>query len=132
MKKGYLELASQYRQENKFKKAKDSVTHEGYLKSRQDYYRHVSQVQYYQKLNVEQIFWEKLVQLGWKWRSEDDHKNLILQCPECDEMLKNVAVSSIELVKSVDKLVIEAPQLIESHSKAICKAIAKAPPKGEA
>lgn len=138
MKKGYLDKAKQFENPNTY--------HEGYTKSKADYYKSVSEKEHYNKeitskqivIDVEKEFWKHLAQLSWKWDEPNldvkpwriGDRQLILVCPECDLPLKSVPVKLIGVDTTIQSLVEASKTTIKKHiEQDRCKAIGKAIPK---
>lgn len=77
---------------------------------------------------IEELFWGKLVQLGWRLQTYDEKniqkKNIVLPCCECNKVLDSyswVGITKAEAVKMSDSE--QCNQMLNNHSGFPCKAI---------
>ena len=82
---------------------------------------------------IEELFWGKLVQLGWRLQTYGESlksKNIVLPCYECNKILDSyswVSITKTNAIKmSDDKKVKEK---VESHGGFECKAIPEVTPE---
>ena len=76
---------------------------------------------------IEELFWQKLVQLGWRIELYGDvttRKNLVLPCPDCNYKLETIVWEfinsrNIEMMSDSE----DVKRRIENHGGFICKAI---------
>ena len=76
---------------------------------------------------IEELFWQKLVQLGWRIELYGDvttRKNLVLPCPYCNHKLETIVwefINPTNIKKMSDGE--DVKRRIENHGGSICKAI---------
>jgi hypothetical protein len=83
------------------------------------------------EIEVDELFWDKLVQLGWKIQEYGNHltlsKNIVLACPVCNNILDSYPKTSItkrDGNKMADSRYCE--RIIASHNGFVCEAIPEA------
>jgi len=83
---------------------------------------------------IEELFWGKLVQLGWRietygdetadiWVNHVTRKNVVLPCPHCNKKLETIVwefINSTNAKKMSDET--EVKKRIESHGGFVCQA----------
>jgi hypothetical protein len=74
---------------------------------------------------IEELFWRKLVQLGWKWQAYGENprsKNVVLPCPYCELVIDSHTIITESIAKRMqDKDYCE--QVLKRHKGLECKAI---------
>jgi hypothetical protein len=74
---------------------------------------------------IEELFWRKLVQLGWRWQSYGtklEKKNVVLPCPYCNLVIdSHTIITESNAKKMQDKYYCE--QILRKHKGLECKAI---------
>jgi hypothetical protein len=74
---------------------------------------------------IEELFWRKLVQLGWRWQTygdQLDRKNIVLPCPYCNLVIDiHTIITESNTEKMQDKNYCE--QILRKHKGLECKAI---------
>lgn len=82
-------------------------------------------------IEVEELFWGKLVQLGWKIQTYGDRpplkNNFVLVCPTCNNILDTHPAKG--LTKKQGKMMansILCERILAAHSGFVCEAIAEA------
>lgn len=88
---------------------------------------------------VEELFWRKLVQLGWRWQTYGENpksRNIVLPCPYCNLLIDSHTIITDSSAKRMqDKNYCD--QVLRRHVGLDCKAIlededvSEATPKGE-
>jgi hypothetical protein len=74
---------------------------------------------------IEELFWQKLVQLGWRWQTYGtklDKKNVVLPCPYCNLVIdSHTIITESNAKKMQDKYYCD--QILRKHKGLECKAI---------
>jgi hypothetical protein len=79
---------------------------------------------------IEELFWGKLVQLGWRIETYGDvtpRKNLVLPCPYCNHKLETIVwefINPTNVKKMSDGE--DVRRRIENHGGSICQALPEA------
>ncbi|CAB4179337.1 hypothetical protein UFOVP1033_89 [uncultured Caudovirales phage] len=80
---------------------------------------------------IEELFWGKLIQLGWKLQTYDEKniqkKNIVLPCRECNKVLDSyswVGITKIDAIKMSSSE--QCNTLLNSHGGFVCKGIPEA------
>ena len=99
----------------------------GYVKYKQEHYK-----RYYSdnRVYTEDLFWEKLVHLGWRKslevvKDQSPLECLVLVCPECElaiakAIIKNIGIGNLTITK-----LLNAKEDITKHQQVQCKALSK-------
>ena len=98
---------------------------QGYMKHKQKHYSEWNDDRVY----TEELFWDKLVQLGWRQHHKEHKINnkinlilqLVLECPSCEKAIKTVHASRIGMGSVTVMELLVADLEIEKHQKAYCK-----------
>ena len=74
---------------------------------------------------VEELFWQKLVQLGWRWQTYGENaksRNIVLPCHYCNLLIdSHTIITETNAKKMQDKYYCE--QVLKKHKGLECKAI---------
>jgi hypothetical protein len=74
---------------------------------------------------VEELFWRKLVQLGWRWQTYGENpksRNIVLPCPYCNLVIdSHTIMTDTNAKKMQDRYYCE--QVLKRHKGLECKAI---------
>jgi hypothetical protein len=74
---------------------------------------------------VEELFWRKLVQLGWRWQTYGENaksRNIVLPCPYCNLLMdSHTIITDTNAKKMQDKYYCE--QVLKRHKGLECKAL---------
>jgi len=74
---------------------------------------------------IEELFWRKLVQLGWRWQTYGENlksKNIVLPCPYCNLLMdSHTIITETNSKRMQDKYYCE--QVLKRHKGLECKAI---------
>jgi hypothetical protein len=76
---------------------------------------------------IEELFWRKLVQLGWRWQTYGtklEKKNVVLPCPYCNLVIdSHTIITESNAKKMQDKYYCE--RILIKHKGLECKAISE-------
>lgn len=93
---------------------------QGYIKHKQTQYKNY----YQEELNFipysEELFWDKLVHLGWR-KDHTTTEYLILVCSICEQGITKVVLKHIKDIRPL----LNVEDKIQIHKAAYCKATAK-------
>ena len=96
-----------------------------YGNTKEEFYSHVSKKAVPKALSEEDVtdlFWDHLVQVGWRFDNEPGHSDtLVLLCQKCEEILDRVYTNGVGSLRPVSSL--KNPKALSEHK---CKAIPKA------
>ena len=74
---------------------------------------------------VEELFWRKLVQLGWRWQTYGENpksRNIVLPCPYCNLLIDSHTIITDSNAKRMqDKYYCD--QVLRKHKGLECKAL---------
>jgi hypothetical protein len=74
---------------------------------------------------VEELFWRKLVQLGWRWQTYGENpksRNIVLPCPYCNLLIdSHTIITDTNAKKMQDKYYCD--QVLKKHKGLECKAL---------
>ena len=74
---------------------------------------------------VEELFWRKLVQLGWRWQTYGENpksRNIVLPCPYCNLVIdSHTIITDSNAKKMKDKYYCD--QVLKRHKGLECKAL---------
>ena len=74
---------------------------------------------------VEELFWQKLVQLGWRWQTYGQNaksRNIVLPCPYCNLVIdSHTIITDTNARKMQDKHYCEL--ILKKHKGLECKAL---------
>jgi hypothetical protein len=74
---------------------------------------------------IEELFWRKLVQLGWRWQTYGENlksRNIVLPCPYCNLLMdSHTIITESNSKRMQDKYYCE--QVLKRHKGLECKAI---------
>jgi hypothetical protein len=74
---------------------------------------------------VEELFWRKLVQLGWRWQTYGENpksRNIVLPCPYCNLVIDSHTIITDSNAKRMqDKYYCD--QVLRKHKGLECKAL---------
>jgi hypothetical protein len=94
-----------------------------YGNTKEEFYSHVSKKATPKALTDEEVndlFWNHLVQVGWKFDTQPEYEDLfVLQCQKCEDRIWSVFISGIGIMFTVEELK-NPTQWIKNHK---CKAI---------
>jgi len=93
---------------------------QGYIKHKQNQYKHY----YQEELSVipytEELFWDKLIHLGWR-KDYTTTECLVLVCSVCEQGITKVVLKHMTDIRPL----LNVEDKIQHHKIGYCKAIAK-------
>ena len=93
-------------------------------RSKEQYYAYVSRKRYLTIEEVTELFWNGLVQVGWRWDENKEGKvYLVLVCDKCDTQIFSAQLETIGQTDSTDISIMKDPAGLKAKHKALCKAL---------